>query len=133
MRASGLPLEAEILKAGHHGSNSSSSAAFLQAVSPREAIISVGPNSYGHPNPTAMQRMASAGANIWRTDELGTIIVNTDGLTWTVRGELTPEATATPTRTPTASPTATPSLTPSPTSTTMPLRLHILLPVVMRE
>jgi competence protein ComEC len=47
----------------------------------KEAIISVGPNSYGHPKPTAMQRLADAGARLWRTDELGTIIISIDGLT----------------------------------------------------
>ena len=51
MLRSGLPLDAEILKVAHHGSNSSSSAAFLGAVRLQEAIISVGPNPYGHPAP----------------------------------------------------------------------------------
>lgn len=59
--ASGLPLDAEILKVGHHGSNSSSTAAFLAAVTPQVAVISVGPNPYGHP-----PRSAPAPGRRWR-------------------------------------------------------------------
>jgi competence protein ComEC len=52
-------------------------------VSPEEIVISVGqPNPYGHPNPTALQEAASTGAEIWRTDEHGTLTI-----TWDANGE----------------------------------------------
>ncbi len=84
MLRSGLPLEAEILKVAHHGSNSSSSAEFLSAVTPHEAIISVGPNQYGHPRSEVLQRLAGVGAGIYRTDLDGTVTITTDGVGWTV-------------------------------------------------
>ncbi len=90
MLSSGLPLSAEVLKVAHHGSNSSSSASFLSAVGPQRAIISVGPNSYGHPRAEVLQRLADVGAIIYRTDIDGTIVVSTDGVTYTVVRENQP-------------------------------------------
>jgi beta-lactamase superfamily II metal-dependent hydrolase len=84
MLRSGLPLEAEILKVAHHGSDSSSSAEFLSAVAPDDAIISVGPNQYGHPRSEVLQRLAGLGAGIYRTDLDGTVTITTDGVGWTV-------------------------------------------------
>ncbi|MCX6349539.1 MAG: hypothetical protein NTV79_08600, partial [Candidatus Aureabacteria bacterium] len=76
----GGPLKSTILKVAHHGSRSSTSARFLSAVSPRLAVISVGPgNSYNLPRPEILRRLESAGAEILRTDESGAIVVSTDG------------------------------------------------------
>ncbi len=75
---------AEILKVAHHGSAYSSSSSFLSAVAPQQAIISVGPNSYGHPSPQTISRLTHAGANVWRTDISGNITVSTDGTTYNV-------------------------------------------------
>jgi len=74
------PVAADVLKVAHHGSATSSSAAFLAAVQPDYAVISVGKNSYGHPAPATLTRLADAGAQIWRTDQAGTILVTSDGL-----------------------------------------------------
>jgi competence protein ComEC len=73
-------LRADILKVAHHGSRTSSSEAFLDAVRPRLALVSVGArNSYHLPTPAIMQRLAAYGAQVLRTDRLGTIVARTDG------------------------------------------------------
>ena len=73
-------IESDVLKVAHHGSNTSSSNAFLKKVNPKYAIISVGTgNSYGHPKSVILDRLEKLGTKIYRTDELGTIIVTTDG------------------------------------------------------
>jgi competence protein ComEC len=73
-------LRADVLKVGHHGSSTSSSAAFLAAVAPREAVVSVGRrNRFGHPHPQALAALAAVGAHIWRTDRDGAVTVTTDG------------------------------------------------------
>lgn len=77
-------LKADVLKVGHHGSNSSSSARFLKAVSPEYAIISVGKdNDFGHPSSKTLKRLASADVKVYRTDKDGTIVVSSDGSTIT--------------------------------------------------
>jgi competence protein ComEC len=84
--SSGYRLEAEILKVAHHGSNSSSSAGFLQAVSPEVAVISVGAgNRYGHPSPHVLGRLGALPAQVYRTDLHGTVIVTTDGNSYQIR------------------------------------------------
>jgi beta-lactamase superfamily II metal-dependent hydrolase len=85
-------LQADILKIAHHGSKFSSSQAFLESVQPGEAIISVGVNSYGHPAPETMARLIAVGTNIWRTDQVGTITVTSDGSSY----ELLPKITFLP-------------------------------------
>ena len=76
----GNSLRADVLKVGHHGSSTSSSASLLDMVQPRIALVSVGlGNSYGHPSPGVMATLASRGAQVLRTDRLGTIVVRTDG------------------------------------------------------
>jgi len=78
----GDSLHADVLKVGHHGSATSSSDAFLDAVRPRVALVSVGArNRYGHPNADVLARLARRGATVLRTDLLGTVIVRTDGHT----------------------------------------------------
>ena len=72
--AAGRPLDADLLKVGHHGSGTSSSPAFLQAVSPAYAVISVGvDNTYGHPSPETLARLQDVGAAICRTDTEGSV------------------------------------------------------------
>jgi competence protein ComEC len=72
-------LHADILKVPHHGSRGSSSAQFLQAVGMATAVISSGSgNTFGHPRPEALQRLAEAGALIRRTDQEGTIAITWD-------------------------------------------------------
>jgi competence protein ComEC len=72
--SAGLNLNSRVLKVGHHGSKYSSSPAFLGAVHPTDAVISVGKNNrYGHPAPEIMDRLKSNNINIFRTDELGDI------------------------------------------------------------
>jgi beta-lactamase superfamily II metal-dependent hydrolase len=72
-------LAADILKIAHHGSKNSTSEAFLSAVMPQEAIISVGPNGYGHPAIETISRLDANDVGIWRTDAIGTIFLSTDG------------------------------------------------------
>lgn len=79
MIASGVDLKSTVLKVGHHGSNSSTSVAFLKAVSPKYAVISVGPNSYGHPTEEVLNRLSQYGISVLRTDVLATIIATSDG------------------------------------------------------
>lgn len=76
----GLELDCDVLKIGHHGSKTSSSPLFVAAVSPEYAVISVGEkNRYGHPSAEVLEIFENAGAEILRTDELGTITFETDG------------------------------------------------------
>jgi len=82
MLSGGLPLGADVLKVGHHGSRTSSTAAFLRAVSPSAAVISAGTdNDYGHPAPETLARLRDAGARVYRTDLSGTIVAYSDGQT----------------------------------------------------
>ena len=70
----GKALHATLFKAGHHGSSTSSTEALLQVVQPQAVAISCGLNNdYGHPHARALQRLAEARAEIYRTDTMGTI------------------------------------------------------------
>lgn len=81
MLKSGQDLNVNVLKVGHHGSKSSTTSEFLKAVSPEHAIISSGAdNKYGHPDQTVLDRLAKARVNTYRTDQLGTIVATTDGV-----------------------------------------------------
>ncbi len=74
-------LRADVLKVGHHGSRTSSTPAFLQAVQPREAVISAGcRNRFNHPHPLTLASLAASGARVWRTDHDGAVTVTTDGV-----------------------------------------------------
>jgi len=69
-------LDADLLKAAHHGSSSSSTEAFLKAVSPETAVISCGrKNTYGHPAHEVLSRLKETGADIRRTDLEGTVVL----------------------------------------------------------
>jgi len=68
-------INSQVLKVAHHGSKYSTSEEFLKAVSPRDAVISVGANNrYGHPVPEILERLKNLNINIFRTDEKGDII-----------------------------------------------------------
>jgi competence protein ComEC len=86
---SGQPLAAQVLKVAHHGSGGSTTAAFLEAVAPRFAVISVGvDNRFGHPAPAVLERLAQqAGMAVLRTDERGTVEFASDGWRLWVRTE----------------------------------------------
>ena len=82
---SSYPLpDIEVLLVGHHGSRYSTSEELLGAVMPEVGVVSVGSNSYGHPTAEAIGRLEDAGAEVYRTDEQGTIVAASDGttLTW---------------------------------------------------
>jgi competence protein ComEC len=83
----GAPIHAELLKVPHHGA-ATSLAEFFQAVGATLAVISVGqPNDYGHPVPSTLQAISATGAQIWRTDQHGTIIVTFGGQGISVRSD----------------------------------------------
>ena len=78
-------LDAEIVKAGHHGSSSSSSLEFLKQVSPKAAVICCGAdNPYGHPHQETLVNLGDIGAAVYRTDLNGNIMVATDGVSYFV-------------------------------------------------
>jgi len=77
----GVNLQADILKLGHHGATTSTSQAFLDAVQPDIALISAGvDNKFGHPRPEVMERITNM--QIYRTDEMGTVQLQSNGETW---------------------------------------------------
>ena len=81
----GIDIKADVLKLSHHGSDSSSSVKFLDAVSTTYAVIMVGKdNSYGHPDSEIIKKMIERNIKTYRTDEQGTIIVSSDGESITV-------------------------------------------------
>ena len=72
-------LESTILKVAHHGSNSSTISNFVKAVSPQIAVIGVGKNNkFGHPNDEIISRLEKSGVKIFRTDQMGEIIIKID-------------------------------------------------------
>lgn len=126
----GKPLSADVLKVAHHGSTTSSTDAFIRAVSPEISVISVGAgNSYGHPHSTIVKRLQDHGSKVYRTDESGTIVITTDGKTLSVNATPT-AALAAPTTTvattapaaiaPTTAPATTAPATTAPTTTAAP-------------
>lgn len=81
-------IQADILKVGHHGSDTSTTKAFLDKVQPKYAVISVGnKNSYGHPANSTIKLLEEYTSNIYRTDFNGTIIISTDGINVDVKVE----------------------------------------------
>ncbi len=85
----------DVLKVGHHGSKTSSSTEFVNTVLPSYAVFEVGQgNSYGHPHKEVLERYEKLGADILRTDEMGTIIISSDGRNLTVNKDGTEDITA---------------------------------------
>lgn len=84
-------VHATVLKAGHHGSNTSSSPAFINAVDPEVSILSYGQdNKYGHPHFEVVESLQAAGSKIYGTAESGHIVITTDGHSYSVNaGEWT--------------------------------------------
>lgn len=73
-------VESEFLQLGHHGSNTSTSLAFLQAVQPEVVVISVGANnSYGHPHPDVLHRLGEVGTDVYLTSKHGTVVFSSTG------------------------------------------------------
>jgi competence protein ComEC len=76
-------LDADILKAGHHGSRTSSSPGFVADVTPAWTVVSSGEgNSFGHPSPLVLVRLARAGSSVHRTDLSGAAVFESDGSSW---------------------------------------------------
>lgn len=86
--SSGADLKADVLKAGHHGSSTSSTADFIHAVKPKIAVISCGKdNDYGHPSKKTLKTLSDA--KVYRTDRSGTIVISSNGEKYTVSEEKT--------------------------------------------
>jgi len=81
MLSAGYDLSAKVLKVAHHGSDSATSEAFLAAVKPAYAVISVGADTDGLPADETIARLEAEGIQILRTDEMGTICISSDGKT----------------------------------------------------
>jgi competence protein ComEC len=81
----GAKLKSDVLKVGHHGSRTSTSPEFVGFVSPTTAIISDGKdNKYGHPHKETLDTLEKFGVKVLRTDQIGTIILRSDGHTITI-------------------------------------------------
>ncbi len=77
---SGADLEADVFQAGHHGSSTSNSYYFLREMNPKYVVISCGKdNMYGHPHEETLSKFNDLGAEVFRTDEQGTVIATDDG------------------------------------------------------
>ena len=80
MLAAGLDVHVDVLKVSHHGSKKSSIRQFLEAVVPQYAVVSCAKdNDYGHPHAPVLKRLRILGAQLFRTDEQGTIVCYSDG------------------------------------------------------
>lgn len=80
MLTNGLSLQADVYQVGHHGSSTSSSEGFLEAVAPTYAVISCAEgNSYGHPHAETLNTLRAMGVLVFRTDEQGSIVAVSDG------------------------------------------------------
>ena len=87
MVAQNLVIDVDFMSVPHHGSKGSSTEAFLAKAKPEYAIVSVGAdNSYGHPSADALNRYNAIGSKVYRTDQLGDIVIKTDGNTATING-----------------------------------------------
>ncbi|MFJ7733455.1 MBL fold metallo-hydrolase [Lysinibacillus sp. NPDC097231] len=94
-------VKSTVLKAGHHGSNTSSSEEFIKAVHPEMTILSYGEdNKYGHPHAEVVERLQAIGSKIYTTAEAGTVIVSTDGVNYNVNSKEWSEAIAEAPQTP---------------------------------
>lgn len=85
--SAGMNLSADVLKVGHHGSSTSTTAELLNAVHPRYAVISVGYDRSKLPKQDVLERLSLAGIETYRTDVSGTVIFLTDGKTVSVKAE----------------------------------------------
>jgi competence protein ComEC len=89
LTADGDPLSADFLKVPHHGSKTSSTQGFLDAVHPRLAVVSVGEdNAFGQPNAEVLDRIQQEGARLYRTDRDGAVTALSDGRQLTIHSFL---------------------------------------------
>ncbi len=80
MLDSGQELKVDVFKASHHGSRTSNTEEFLEAVNPKYAVISCGENNkYGHPHAQTLNTLRAMGIKVFRTDEQGAVIIKSDG------------------------------------------------------
>ena len=114
-------VKADVLKVGHHGSDSSTGQAFLSKVAPKYAVISVGAgNDYGHPTQATLDKLSKVGTTTFRTDKNGTVVIKSNGTDISVSASNyaspSPSPSTKPTPTPTPSPTKPVTITPQPTT-----------------
>ncbi|HQD95665.1 MAG TPA: MBL fold metallo-hydrolase [Methanosarcina thermophila] len=131
----GYDVDSDILKVGHHGSQSGSGEAFISAVSPEVSVIEVGAeNDYGHPDPEILERLQKV-SKVYRTDLDGTVTVTTDGSTYTVTTQKsdTPYVSPDPVLTeineviPTETSTSINEVTSAQTSTSEPVKARVAI------
>lgn len=135
MVRAGYPLDADVIKVSHHGSSDASSMTFLRRVDPEVAVISLGmDNDYGHPHRETLERLSAAGPLVLRTDHEGTVLVESDGATYSVATGKDTVNIWTHSGSQPALPVTTPSpATPATTGTTtpsMPFTLPVTLPPI---
>lgn len=75
-----INITSDVLMCGHHGSDTSTTSALIKAVNPKNAVISVGKNSYGHPGSSVLQMLKKNDITVYRTDENGTITATSTGM-----------------------------------------------------
>ena len=110
---------ATVLKAGHHGSNTSSSAKFISNVKPKVGILSYGKNnSYGHPHAAIPARLKNVGAKVYETAKHCNIIVKTDGVKYTVNTDCKKPTVPAPVK------TTKPASKPVPNKVTTPVKVQ---------
>ena len=117
----GYDIDSDILKVGHHGSQSGSGETFISTVSPEVSVIEVGAgNNYGHPDAEILDRLQTA-SKVYRTDLDGTVTVTTDGSNYTV----TTQKSDTPYVSLNSTSTETNEVTPTETSTSEPAKTQV--------
>jgi competence protein ComEC len=121
---SGVNLNSDVLMIGHHGSKSSTSQKFLDAVNPKYAVIQVGQdNNYGHPTAEVLKKLNDKKIKIYRNDEQGNIVFTSNGKDITVN--VAKSEPAVTTHKPTAKPITTPRPTTKPASETIVEQLNV--------
>ena len=116
---SGADIQSNVLKVGHHGSDTSTTSSFLSAVSPDAAVICCGAgNSYGHPSQATLDKLA--GIPVWRTDLNGTIYAMTDGETCRITANKSISTTSTKQPSSSQAAPSTPSVSTPPKSENVP-------------
>ena len=85
MLAGGVTKRSNVLKVGHHGAKTSTCPSFVDTIQPEHAVISAGKNNrYNHPTLEVLSNLVARGAQIWRTDQQGTVVITSDGTNYWV-------------------------------------------------